>query len=141
MPTMPPELQAFFDEHKKGTCEQKRACHDQLGPIMAMADEAIAHLNALQSKLTAAELAPHDHALDGKFEWMHTRLRAAADCATAVRVAGRNLARAMVEVEASFNEDERNVNLVLAGATDAAPIAAPAEHVVITAADVGTLEL
>jgi hypothetical protein len=114
MPKMHPELQGFFDAHGAKTAGLKRAAHDSLSQLMQMCDEIDAHISDLQSKLTQAELAAHDHALDGKLEWMHTRLNAAKHMAAEYRRAARGLARVLVEVDESFSQDVIDVNTMLA---------------------------
>lgn len=113
MPKMHAELQSFFDANQEKTADCKRAAHDQLSTIMGMCDTVDAHISDLQSKLTQAELAAHDHVLDGKMEWMHTRLAAAKHRASEFRRAGRDLARVLVEVEESFNQDTLDVATML----------------------------
>lgn len=107
------ELQAFFTANAAATCDCKRVAHEQMAPMMQSGAAIVAHLHDLKHKLTLAELAPHDHALDGKFEWMHTRLDAGI-----VRVAewlrsGRDLAKVLVEVDQGFTQDVINLNAML----------------------------
>lgn len=114
MAQMPARLQAFFDTHQAKTADMKRRGHDQLSIVMQAVDEISAHMNDLQSQLTQAELEAHDHALDGKYQWMHTRLDAAILRGGNVRREIRDWARVLVEVEESFNQDVIDVNAVLA---------------------------
>jgi hypothetical protein len=120
MPKLHAELESFFDAHKAKTGQCKRKAHDELSRLMATLDEIAAHFNDLTSKLTAAELASHDHAIDGKMEWMHTRLRAGGTCVDEMRAALRRLARVSVEIEQGFDQDHRET-LMWAGAQMAPP--------------------
>lgn len=115
MADMHPALRTFFDTHQAKTCACKRQVHDDLGPIMQTMDGVTNHLNDLQTKLTMAELAEHDHALDGKLQWMHTRLEAGLIRAAAVRTAVRDMAKVLVEVEESFSQDVIDLNFALSG--------------------------
>lgn len=107
-------LADFFARHKDATADHVRSVHDQLMASHDLCDAVDAHVRDLQSQLTRAELAVHDRAIDAKLEWMHTRLKAAADCATAFRRAHRDLARVLVEVDRSFSQDEQDLNAMLA---------------------------
>jgi hypothetical protein len=118
--TLHPALQRFVDKHRATTVDHKRAAHDQLRPILGMASTMLAHLNALQQELTAAELEEHDHALDGTLNFMHTRLKGAQDkCAEFIRV-GRELAQIYVEVARGLESDIEAANRILNG-PDAMP--------------------
>lgn len=121
-PALHPELQSFFDQHAAATAACKRAAHDSLAEILRVADQVEAHVAALTAKLTAAELAAHDHTIDPKLEWMHTRLKAASERAAAFRAAGRDLARTLVEVDRGFDADHR----ALVDRSMAAHVAGPA---------------
>lgn len=109
-----PELQKFFDTHAAKTCDCKRAAHDQLGPILTLCQEIRTHIHDLEARLEQAELAAHDHALDGKFEWMHTRLNAGKVRCENFRREARDLAKVLVEIEESFNQDVIDMNTMLA---------------------------
>jgi hypothetical protein len=118
-PTLHPALVAFFDTHGASTAACKRSAHDGLLDLMRMADGVESHVRELTSQLIAAELEAHDHAFDPKLEWMHTRLTAAGDRVKAFRAAGRELARVLVEVESGFDEDQRQLALMLSHVTSA----------------------
>lgn len=105
-PEFPKELSAFFDRHRTGTADQKRAAHDALAGLIGMVDEVDTHLAALQSDLTAAELSVHDRALDNTMNWVHTRLKRARANAAAFRDAGRALAQVLNEVEGAFDRSQ-----------------------------------
>lgn len=99
------ELKTFFETHQAGTAVCTRKAHDGLVPVQDLADDVDTHLRDLESKLTRAELAPHDATLNTRFEWMHTRLRAARQRLDSLRSSVRELARCMTEVDQGFNED------------------------------------
>jgi hypothetical protein len=100
------ELKQFFDTHRAGTAAKKREMHDQLAPVVSAIADVLQHAIALQTQLHQAELASHDHVLDPKMAWMHKRLRVVLDRGNAARTAISELAKALVDLEKGFNQDQ-----------------------------------
>jgi hypothetical protein len=114
---MHPALTDFFDTHGTTSAKHKRAVHDQLAPIMVVVHESRAHATELEHKLQIAELQAHDHRLDDKMEWMHGRIRIVEQRAAALQAAGRDLARAMVDLEAAFSAETIEAARMLSGSS------------------------
>lgn len=115
MSKLHPSLQRFVDKHQTGTAKHKRAAHDQLRPILATTAAVQAHVVELQQELTAAELEAHDHALDGTLNFMHIRLKGAAEKAAEFARVGRELAQILVEVENGLAQDIAGAHRILRG--------------------------
>lgn len=107
---MHPALKKFFEKNEAGTTQAKRSLHDSLVPLTNACAEAKKHVMDLKHQLQVAELENHDHLLDSKMEWMHTRLDAASQDLDMVQSALRKVARTFVEIENSFTVDYKNIH-------------------------------
>ncbi len=107
------ELAAVFDEHRKPTHASKRDVHDVLGPISDVAGRSRMQSVKLRAMLIQAELAAHDHALDPKIEHLMQTLGAIDREATAVELAGRNLAQAWAQWDRYMAAAERDISAIL----------------------------
>src|SRR4051812_33562345 len=101
---MHPELQAVFDEHQHPQHCCKRDAHDALTPIVRLAGRAQQQVSEYKLLIAQAEVAPHDHALDGKMEMMHQTLGAMEREAAALAVHARNLAQTHTQLEYCMTE-------------------------------------
>lgn len=93
------ELQAVFDEHEAPKHCCKRQAHDAIGPVVRLAAKAQQQVIEYRTLIAQAEVAPHDHALDGKMEMMHQTLGAMEREATALAAAARNLGQTHTQLE------------------------------------------
>lgn len=102
------ELHAVFAEHAEPTHASKRDVHDQMAPLMTMGSAAERQLAEYESLIVQAELAPHDHALDGKLEMMHQTIRAGRREIASMLTHGRDVARVFTQLDrcmAAWRED------------------------------------
>lgn len=99
-----PELAAVFDEHASPQHCSKRSAHDQLQPLLCFAACAQKQLAEYREKLLAAELADHDHQLDGKLERLHQTLGAIDRDLPAFIDAGRRIALSFTQLDRYFAE-------------------------------------
>lgn len=120
----PPALHAFVTKHRASTTQHTRAMHDALAPLARVVAQAKRHVTELEEELLAAELAEHDHALDGKLNFMRTRLRSVSQRADMLIEVGRDLALAMTEVERGLASDIADVHRVVTMIAPAVPDAA-----------------
>lgn len=100
------ELDAFFDEHDKPSHASKRHVHDKLGAILALAVPVRMQLVKYKGLLEQAEMASHDHSMDGTLEHIRQTIDAADRELGKVVDHGRNLALAFTQLE-RYMADQR----------------------------------
>lgn len=110
-----PKMQEFFDRHREHSATKKREVHDALVPISHVVKAVRAHVLELQHALHQAELEAHDGKLDGKYNWMHSRIKALDRAVAAWSESGRDVAMIMSEVENGFDQDTIDMSAMMAG--------------------------
>lgn len=108
------QLKAVFDEHDNASHASKRDVHDQLAPILAIATAVQRQVLEYKSLLMQAELADHDHALDGKIEHMRQTFAAAEREANAFMEHGRNLAQCFTQLDRYMADAQSGVETIMA---------------------------
>lgn len=113
-PALHPKMQEFFDAHREHSEKKQRDVHDALVPIAEIVRDVRAHVLMLQHALHQAELESHDGRLNGKFNWMHSRIKGLDAKVTAWGEAGRDVAMTLAEVSAGFNQDVIDMSAMMA---------------------------
>lgn len=117
------ELQEFFDTHAAKAAETKAGLHAQLDTVLAVVHDAQAHVQDTRAKLRVALLAPHDHAIDPKLQYLRTRLAGLESSVARLLESAEETARVVVEVEQAFEP----ATLQIAGILERAATAATTE--------------
>lgn len=120
------ELQAVLVESSSPKHVSKSDIHALLMPAFDGASKAQMQAQEYHRLLGLAELAPHDHQLDGKLEHLHQTLGAIDRESAALVVTIRSLARAFTQWErylAELPDQLKNLGLTVQGSADALDVA------------------
>lgn len=96
------ELKDFFDTHAGKAAATKAGLHAQLDTVLGVVHDAQAHVQETRAALRKALLAPHDHAIDPKLQYLRTRLTGLEASVARLLEAAEDTARVVVEVEQAF---------------------------------------
>jgi hypothetical protein len=103
---MHPALRALFDEHASPTHASKRDVHNQLGLILTASTAVRKQVLEYKTLLEQAELADHDHQLDGTMEHISQRFASIERELNAAVQHERNLAAIFVELDRYMTEQQ-----------------------------------
>ena len=109
MRSLPPELKAYFDLHRAGTADHRRALSEMLAPIAKVRRDAYQHMIELEHELEEVEASDHAHVLNGKVGSLRNQLIGLRTASDAFRNAAHELIRQMRVVDECFARDEKDV--------------------------------
>lgn len=101
----------LFEEHRAPSHATKQDVHDQLSPVLRVGALVQKQMIEYRSRLTAAELSPDGAGLEGTAEHIHQTFAAVEREASAFVSAGRQLAKAMTQLDRYLTERAAQGNL------------------------------